>query len=102
MTKEEFGSHIVGELVDVEQCLHLIVDTWIVDMFGEVTEFIESFVGTVLELIVLKHIYLLIVIAEIGIDELVVGRLTQVNHTTEPAVDVFRHLHRALHIEVDT
>ena len=102
MTKEEFGSHIVGELVDVEQRLYLIVDTWVVDTFSELTEFIEGLIGTVLELIVLKHIYLLIVIAEISIDKLVVSRLTQVNHTTEPAVDVFRHLHRALHIEVDT
>ena len=70
-------------------------------MLGEVTELIEGLGSTVLKRLVLKHIDLLIVIAEVGIDELVVAWLAHVDHTTELAVDVFHHLNGTLQVEVD-
>ena len=101
VSKEELGSHIVGELIDVEQCLYLVIDARVVDTFGKVTELFEDLVSTILKRVVFKHVDLLIVVAEVGIDELVVVRLAHVDHTTELAVDVFHHLDCTLHIEVN-
>ena len=72
VTKEELCSHIVGELIDVEQILDLVVDTRVIDMLSEVTELVEDLISAIHKRLVLKHINLLIVIAEVGIDELVV------------------------------
>ena len=62
---------------------------------------VECFIVAVVELIILKHVNFLIVVAIVRIHELVVTGLTQVEDALEFTVDVFRHLHRRLHIEVD-
>ena len=62
---------------------------------------LESLIGTVLEVCVLKEVNLFIVIAVVGIDKPVIVGFAEINHTFELTVDVFYHLHGALHIEVD-
>ena len=59
-------------------------------------------IGAVGEGVVLKHVNLLVIIAEIGIDELVVVGLAQVQNTLEATIDVFSHLDETLHVHVYT
>ena len=62
---------------------------------------LKSLIGTVLKVRVLKEVNLFIVIAVVGIDKLVIVGLAEVNHTFELTVDIFYHLHSALHIKVN-
>ena len=96
----EFHGHIVDKLIDVEQCLHLVVDTGAVDVLADVAEVAIGLVVTVLECLVLESVEFLVVVAPVGVGELVVVGLTQVQHAAELAIDEFCHLHGALYIEI--
>ena len=101
ITKEQLCSHIVGKLINIEQPFHFFIDALIIDALRQLTEMTECFIVTVIELTILKHVNFLIIVAIVRIHELVVTGLAQVEDALEFSVDVFRHLHRRLHIEVD-
>ena len=61
-------------------------------MFAQFNELQVGLISTIHKLVVLEHINFLVVIAEIGIDELVVIGFTQVQHTLETAIDIFCYL----------
>ena len=98
----EFHSHIVDKFVDVEQCLHLVVDTSAVDVLTDVAEVMVGLVVAILECLILESVNFLVVIAPVSVGELVIIGLAQVQHATELAVDIFSHLHGALHVNIET
>ena len=107
VAEEQLGGHVVGELVDVEQLLHLVVSllhpppTGGGYFFAQLDDVVEHLVGAVGERCVLEHVDFVVVVAEVGIHELVVIGFAQVQHPLEGAVDVFSHLHQTLQVEVD-
>ena len=101
IAKEELCSHIVGKLINIEQPFHFFIDAFIIDALGQLTEMVECFIVAVVELIILKHVNFLIIVAIVRIHKLVVTGLTQVEDALEFSVDVFRHLHHRLYVEVD-
>ena len=78
VAKVQLSSHIVGELIHVEQGFHFVVDTSLVDTAAQFDKVFIGNVCAVLELTILKHVYLVVIVAVVGIDKLVVGWFTQV------------------------
>ena len=71
-------------------------------MLTQFQKTVPSLISAVGELKILKVVNLLVIVAPIGIDELVVVRLAQVQYTSELTVDILRHLYRTLHININT
>ena len=99
--EEQGDSHIVGELIDVEQTLQLIVGACIVDVLAQLIDALEYLVVTILDLLVLESVELLVVVTPVGIGKLVVVGLTQVEHTAQLTVDVFNNRYVGLHVDID-
>ena len=63
---------------------------------------VVDFIGTIGKGAVLEHVDSVVVIAEVGIDELVIIRFTQVENALETSIDIFCYLYKTLHVDIDS
>ena len=101
IAEEHGGGHVVDELVDVEQRLQLFVGAFGIDLSAQLEDAVESDVIAVLYLKVLEGVELLVVIAPVGIGEIVVVGLAEIQHTTQLTVDILDNGYIALHVDID-
>ena len=74
----QFCSHVVGKLIHVQQTSDFLVGFCVGTIACYLTESVVSRAGAVVKSFVLEHVDFLIIIAEVGIDKLVVRGLAQV------------------------
>ena len=82
------GGHVVGELVDVEHGLQLVVGTGIVDFAGQFEDAVQYGVVAVFHHHVFEGVEFLVVVAPVGVGEVVVIRLAHVEHAAQFAVHI--------------
>ena len=103
----EFHGHVVDILVDVESLLDFLVGVGIGGSLAQFVEFKEGVFGTaVLEIegvgVDFKLVYLFVVPAEVGIDEVLVVGLAHIEHADVLSVDELMHGQIRLGVDVDT
>ena len=97
----EGDGHVVGELINVEQRLQLLVGSCVGGVLAQFADALDGHVVAVLHRHVLEGVELLVVVAPVGVGEVVVVRLAQVEDTTQLAVHIFYDGHVRLHIDID-
>ena len=97
----ELYGHVVGELIDVEELLQLVISSLVVDSCAQAEYLVEHLAVAHLELEVLEHIDEVVIIAVVCLYELLVVHLPEVEHASELSVDILDDGLIALEVEVD-